>query len=151
MLYPSELQPRFDNSLILYCFGGRREIFRTFKNMHCSRNVVVSGQDTTGNPLLRLPRLPGLESETGNPLRPKVITSRLLGTWPLLRSRMMMLSRPSTVFLLSGKPSSMDKQDPRLSDKKSPKRWWKVLGPGIVSGASDNDPTTVASLARRAQ
>jgi hypothetical protein len=51
MLYPSELQPRFDNSLILYCFGGRREIFRTFKNMHCSRNVVVSGQDTTGNPL----------------------------------------------------------------------------------------------------
>lgn len=25
--------------------------------------------------------------------------------------------------------------------------WWKVLGPGIVSGASDNDPTTVASLA----
>src|SRR5450755_3548950 len=41
----------------------------------------------------------------------------------------------------------MDKQDPRLSDKKSPKRWWKVLGPGIVSGASDNDPTTVASLA----
>jgi Mn2+/Fe2+ NRAMP family transporter len=51
------------------------------------------------------------------------------------------------VFLLSGKPSSMEKQDPRLSDKKSPKRWWKVLGPGIVSGASDNDPTTVASLA----
>ena len=41
----------------------------------------------------------------------------------------------------------MDKQDPRLSDKKSPERWWKVLGPGIVSGASDNDPTTVASLA----
>src|ERR1017187_3046098 len=41
----------------------------------------------------------------------------------------------------------MDKQDPRLSDKKSPERWWKVLGPGIVSGASDNDPTTVATLA----
>jgi Mn2+/Fe2+ NRAMP family transporter len=28
-----------------------------------------------------------------------------------------------------------------------PKPWWKVIGPGIVSGASDNDPTTVASLA----
>src|ERR1700674_1593977 len=41
----------------------------------------------------------------------------------------------------------MDKQDPRLSDKKSPERWWKVLGPAIVSGAADNDPTTVASLA----
>ena len=25
--------------------------------------------------------------------------------------------------------------------------WWKQLGPGIVSGASDNDPTTVATLA----
>src|ERR1019366_5672418 len=47
----------------------------------------------------------------------------------------------------SGKPSSMDKQDTRWSDKRSPERWWKVLGPGIVSGASDNDPTTVASLA----
>src|ERR1017187_1877706 len=58
-----------------------------------------------------------------------------------------MLSGPSTVFLLSGKPSSMDKQDPPLSDKKSPERWWKALGPGIISGASDNDPTTVASLA----
>ena len=34
-----------------------------------------------------------------------------------------------------------------LSGKKQPKSWWKVLGPGIVSGASDNDPTTVASLA----
>jgi Mn2+/Fe2+ NRAMP family transporter len=34
-----------------------------------------------------------------------------------------------------------------LSRKKSPERWWKALGPGIVSGASDNDPTTVASLA----
>ncbi len=45
MLYPSELQPRFDNSLILYGFGGRREIFRTFKNMHCSRNVVVSDHE----------------------------------------------------------------------------------------------------------
>src|SRR5580692_8410659 len=31
--------------------------------------------------LLRLPRLPGLESDTGNPLRPKVITSRLIGTY----------------------------------------------------------------------
>ena len=41
----------------------------------------------------------------------------------------------------------MDKQDTRLSDKKSPERWWKVLGPEIVSGASDNDPTTVTSLA----
>ena len=38
-------------------------------------------------------------------------------------------------------------QDPRFSRKKSPERWWKALGPGIVSGASDNDPTTVASLA----
>jgi Mn2+/Fe2+ NRAMP family transporter len=26
------------------------------------------------------------------------------------------------------------------------KPWWRQLGPGIVSGASDNDPTTVASL-----
>lgn len=26
-------------------------------------------------------------------------------------------------------------------------RWWKSIGPGIVSGASDNDPTTVATLA----
>lgn len=26
-------------------------------------------------------------------------------------------------------------------------RWWRVLGPGIVSGASDNDPSTVATLA----
>jgi Mn2+/Fe2+ NRAMP family transporter len=26
-------------------------------------------------------------------------------------------------------------------------RWWRLLGPGIVSGASDNDPTTVATLA----
>jgi Mn2+/Fe2+ NRAMP family transporter len=34
-----------------------------------------------------------------------------------------------------------------LSRKKQPKSWLKVLGPGIVSGASDNDPTTVASLA----
>ena len=31
--------------------------------------------------------------------------------------------------------------------KKASTPWWKVLGPGIVSGASDNDPTTVASLA----
>lgn len=28
-----------------------------------------------------------------------------------------------------------------------PRRWWRLLGPGIVSGASDNDPTTVATLA----
>jgi Mn2+/Fe2+ NRAMP family transporter len=28
-----------------------------------------------------------------------------------------------------------------------PQRWWRLLGPGIVSGASDNDPTTVATLA----
>ena len=35
----------------------------------------------------------------------------------------------------------------RSNSKKPPTRWWKVLGPGIVSGASDNDPTTVASLA----
>ena len=34
-----------------------------------------------------------------------------------------------------------------MNDKKQPKSWLKVLGPGIVSGASDNDPTTVASLA----
>jgi Mn2+/Fe2+ NRAMP family transporter len=34
-----------------------------------------------------------------------------------------------------------------LNGKKQPKSWLKVLGPGIVSGASDNDPTTVASLA----
>jgi Mn2+/Fe2+ NRAMP family transporter len=34
-----------------------------------------------------------------------------------------------------------------LTRKKSPERWWKAIGPGIVSGASDNDPTTVASLA----
>jgi Mn2+/Fe2+ NRAMP family transporter len=26
-------------------------------------------------------------------------------------------------------------------------RWWRQIGPGIVSGASDNDPTTVATLA----
>lgn len=28
-----------------------------------------------------------------------------------------------------------------------PVPWWRTLGPGIVSGASDNDPTTVATLA----
>lgn len=28
-----------------------------------------------------------------------------------------------------------------------PERWWRLLGPGIISGASDNDPTTVATLA----
>lgn len=26
-------------------------------------------------------------------------------------------------------------------------QWWRQIGPGIVSGASDNDPTTVATLA----
>ena len=34
-----------------------------------------------------------------------------------------------------------------MSVKKSTTHWWQALGPGIVSGASDNDPTTVASLA----
>ena len=34
-----------------------------------------------------------------------------------------------------------------MNGKKQSKSWLKVLGPGIVSGASDNDPTTVASLA----
>ncbi len=29
----------------------------------------------------------------------------------------------------------------------TPRRWWRLLGPGIISGASDNDPTTVATLA----
>src|ERR1700722_4429447 len=38
-------------------------------------------------------------------------------------------------------------KDPHLSGKKPPEPWWRVLGPGIVSGASDNDPTTVATLA----
>jgi Mn2+/Fe2+ NRAMP family transporter len=38
-------------------------------------------------------------------------------------------------------------KDPHLNGKKQSKSWLKVLGPGIVSGASDNDPTTVASLA----
>lgn len=31
--------------------------------------------------------------------------------------------------------------------RKLRKPWWSVVGPGIVSGASDNDPTTVATLA----
>ena len=35
----------------------------------------------------------------------------------------------------------------RSNSKKPSAPWWRVLGPGIVSGASDNDPTTVASLA----
>jgi Mn2+/Fe2+ NRAMP family transporter len=38
-------------------------------------------------------------------------------------------------------------KDPHLNGKKQPRSWLKVLGPGIVSGTSDNDPTTVASLA----
>ncbi|MDP9110073.1 MAG: divalent metal cation transporter [Candidatus Eremiobacteraeota bacterium] len=33
------------------------------------------------------------------------------------------------------------------SPKKTKAPWWHTMGPGIVSGASDNDPTTVASLA----
>lgn len=32
-----------------------------------------------------------------------------------------------------------------MSAKRTP--WWRLIGPGIISGASDNDPTTVASLA----
>ena len=31
--------------------------------------------------------------------------------------------------------------------KRGRERWWRLLGPGIISGASDNDPTTVATLA----
>lgn len=31
--------------------------------------------------------------------------------------------------------------------KRGRDRWWRLLGPGIISGASDNDPTTVATLA----
>ena len=31
--------------------------------------------------------------------------------------------------------------------KKPGLRWWRLLGPGVISGASDNDPTTVATLA----
>lgn len=31
--------------------------------------------------------------------------------------------------------------------KNQPTPWWRLLGPGIISGASDNDPTTVATLA----
>jgi Mn2+/Fe2+ NRAMP family transporter len=31
--------------------------------------------------------------------------------------------------------------------QKQPAPWWRLLGPGIISGASDNDPTTVATLA----
>jgi Mn2+/Fe2+ NRAMP family transporter len=31
--------------------------------------------------------------------------------------------------------------------KRDERRWWQQIGPGIVSGASDNDPTTVATLA----
>src|ERR1700688_3477229 len=38
-------------------------------------------------------------------------------------------------------------KEPPSSAKKQPEPWWRVLGPGIVSGASDNDPTTVATLA----
>lgn len=31
--------------------------------------------------------------------------------------------------------------------ERRPRRWWRLLGPGIISGAADNDPTTVATLA----
>ncbi len=31
--------------------------------------------------------------------------------------------------------------------RKDRQQWWRQIGPGVVSGASDNDPTTVASLA----
>ncbi|MGZ3517546.1 MAG: NRAMP family divalent metal transporter [Vulcanimicrobiaceae bacterium] len=31
--------------------------------------------------------------------------------------------------------------------KKDGRPWWRSIGPGIISGTSDNDPTTVASLA----
>lgn len=35
----------------------------------------------------------------------------------------------------------------KQSRERSRPPWWRLLGPGIVSGASDNDPTTVATLA----
>lgn len=34
-----------------------------------------------------------------------------------------------------------------MKKRERPDAWWKLLGPGIISGASDNDPTTVATLA----
>ncbi|MBV9278046.1 MAG: divalent metal cation transporter [Candidatus Eremiobacteraeota bacterium] len=34
-----------------------------------------------------------------------------------------------------------------LAVKRRQPPWWKTVGPGIISGAADNDPTTVASLA----
>jgi len=34
-----------------------------------------------------------------------------------------------------------------MKRRRLPRRWWRLLGPGIISGASDNDPTTVATLA----
>jgi Mn2+/Fe2+ NRAMP family transporter len=37
-------------------------------------------------------------------------------------------------------------EPPRAKTRKS-KPFWHYLGPGVISGASDNDPTTVASLA----
>jgi Mn2+/Fe2+ NRAMP family transporter len=39
----------------------------------------------------------------------------------------------------------MERNTPSV--KATPKPFWHYLGPGIISGASDNDPTTVASLA----
>jgi hypothetical protein len=43
----------------------------------CSLNKPYRTSAVPGTQLLRLGRLRGLESDTGNPLRPKVITSRL--------------------------------------------------------------------------
>src|SRR5580693_3143764 len=37
-------------------------------------------------------------------------------------------------------------EPPRAKTRKS-KPFWHYLGPGVISGSSDNDPTTVASLA----
>ena len=47
----------------------------------------------------------------------------------------------------SGASARLPPKGLRSNSKRLPTPWWKVLGPGIVSGASDNDPTTVASLA----
>jgi Mn2+/Fe2+ NRAMP family transporter len=46
-----------------------------------------------------------------------------------------------------GKTSRQTRTKAVSSDKEPSRSFWKKLGPGIVSGASDNDPTTVASLA----
>jgi Mn2+/Fe2+ NRAMP family transporter len=42
---------------------------------------------------------------------------------------------------------SRQASDPDAGEKTRSKPFWRYLGPGVVSGASDNDPTTVASLA----